>query len=116
MCHNCKEESLWLLFRGDVYTILAYQVPLTLFLKSGRPQALKSAMFASFMFFMQTVSLLGKDSGYFLGPGFAEQEGKQIYIDTVDAVSRFLSTTMVAPVRCIWFPLEKICRLLQLFF
>ena len=95
-CHRCDTESLWLLFRGDIFTLFAYQVPLTLFLKSGRPQALKSAMFASFMFFMQTVTLLGKDSGYFLGSGFAQQEGKQIYIDTVDAISRFMSTTMVA--------------------
>jgi Ca2+-binding EF-hand superfamily protein len=96
MCHRCESESLWLLFRGDLITLFAYQVPLTLFLKSGRPQALKSAMFASFMFFTQTVTLLGKDSGYFLGSGFVQQEGKQMYIDTVDAISRFLSTTMVA--------------------
>eukprot|EP01043_Picozoa_sp_COSAG02_P069016 COSAG02_NODE_11667_length_1677_cov_1.510773_1_plen_394_part_10 len=94
-CHRCEGESLWLLFRGDLVTLFAYQVPLTLFLKSGRPQALKSAMFASFMFFMQTVTLLGKDSGYFLDSGFAQQEGKQIYIDTVDAISRFMSTFLM---------------------
>ena len=49
--------------------------------KSGRPTALKSAMFASFMFFMQTVSLVGKDSGYFLGNALDEEEKqKWIYL------------------------------------
>ena len=63
LCHKCEEESLWLLIRGDLATVLCYQIPLILFIKSGQPQALKSAMFGSFMFFIQTVTLLGKDLG-----------------------------------------------------
>lgn len=62
-------------------------------MKSGRPQALKSAMFASFMFFMQTVSLLGKDSGYFLGDAL-DDEDKSTWMQRIDTASRFLSANM----------------------
>ena len=71
-------------------------------MRSGRPQALKSAMFASFTFFIQTVSMLGKDTGYFMGKDYMTQEGdkamKKAMAEGADTVGKFFSVSLQASV------------------
>ena len=90
LCNYCKEYSLWELLKGDLATCFLYQIPYNLFLRSGKPEALKSAMFASFMFFIQTVSLLGKDSGYFMG----KADGAKEVANIVDTATRIFSVNL----------------------
>jgi Ca2+-binding EF-hand superfamily protein len=92
LCHYCKEHSLWILLRGDLMTCFLYQIPYNLFMRSGKPEALKSAMFASFMFFIQTVTLLGQDSGYFMGKADGAKEVTRV----VDTLTRIFSVNLEA--------------------
>eukprot|EP01043_Picozoa_sp_COSAG02_P008699 COSAG02_NODE_284_length_25691_cov_14.733354_1_plen_451_part_10 len=92
LCHYCREYSLWQLTYGDLATCFLYQIPYNLFMRSGRPEALKSAMFASFMFFIQTVTLLGQDSGYFMG----KADGAKEVAKVVEVVTRIFSVNLQA--------------------
>jgi hypothetical protein len=75
-CHYCRHEDLFIAVRNDI-AMAQFYIVFILFFKSGRPEALKSAMMASFVFFMQTVQLLGKDTGYFMGKNFMEEVGNK---------------------------------------
>jgi hypothetical protein len=59
-------------------------------------------MFASFTFFIQTVSLLGKDTGYFMGKDYMTQEGdkamKKAAAEYADMFGKFFSVSLQASV------------------
>jgi hypothetical protein len=100
LCHHCLDHDWFVLIRNELAVCLGYYIPYNLFLRSGRPQALKSAMFASFTFFIQTVSLLGKDTGYFMGKDYMTQEGdkamKQAVAETAETMGRIFSISLQA--------------------
>eukprot|EP01043_Picozoa_sp_COSAG02_P035317 COSAG02_NODE_2522_length_8608_cov_47.463862_1_plen_1635_part_00 len=100
LCHYCQGHDWFVLIRNELAVCLGYYIPYNLFFRSGRPQALKSAMFASFTFFIQTVSLLGKDTGYFMGKDYMTQEGdkamKKAVVEAADAMGKFFSISLQA--------------------
>ncbi len=100
LCHHCLNHDWFVLIRNELAVCLGYYIPYNLFLRSGRPQALKSAMFASFTFFIQTVSLLGKDTGYFMGKDYMTQEGnkeaKRQVVAIADTMGRIFSINLQA--------------------
>ena len=99
---SAKGHEWFLLIRNELGVCLGYYIPYNLFMRSGRPQALKSAMFASFTFFIQTVSLLGKDTGYFMGKDYMTQEGdkemKKKMAYYADMFGKFFSVSLQASV------------------
>ena len=83
LCHYCEKHSVWILTRGDLGAVFAYYIPYNLFMRSGSPDKLKSAMMASFMFFVQTVTLLAtSDTGqatWFMSTKYVQDEGQSDY-------------------------------------
>jgi hypothetical protein len=62
--------------------------------RSGRPGSLKSYKAANFIFFMQTMQLLGKDTGYFMGKSYYKDAGKKQFVDTANEVASFFSLSL----------------------
>eukprot|EP01051_Picozoa_sp_SAG22_P001051 SAG22_NODE_37_length_26837_cov_8.103523_5_plen_129_part_00 len=64
--------------------------------RSGRPDSLKSSKSTNLIFFITTVQILGRETGYFLGPDYANTSTFKWWVEFLQTVASFFSLSTAA--------------------